>query len=394
MAVVVPLGAAGGMLLQVQTPDSGMVQVQVPDGLTPGQTFLMELPPTAVHAAVPAAAVAPVPQTVIINNYMMNTTTVLNQTDGAAATAGVAAAVKEPDAIPTRFVVSGAGIPQANGTYVRDGTYAGCALFKKRQLWLLRYQMPSGGNYWYIADKDLLDRNDGDLYRVKSDGDCPPHFGWGVAQDGVAPAPTLEGFSSEADLPVPAAVAHAVTSQSAVNASGWALAIGDCMEVRDTHGLWAVARVVGTLFHGSFGPLLLVHFEGWSNAWCMWLHHHHDGHRVRPLSSRRPGIGSRGAHTEASFAQILADVRHRLTDDNPSTWPRTGGRERTLPFASRRTMTVALRDVEAWLGSQPPLRQPFTPCEDLSADRALCERVAQAVRTGPSFGEGAIPDCP
>ena len=51
------------------------------------------------------------------------------------------------------------------------------------------------------------------------------------------------------------------------------LHIGDCIEARDTYGLWAVARVIATLQHATLGPLVLLHFEGWeADAWLMWLH--------------------------------------------------------------------------------------------------------------------------
>jgi len=49
MAVQVPEGMQGGMMMQVQTP-AGMMQVQIPKGLAPGQTFGIPLapPPVAV----------------------------------------------------------------------------------------------------------------------------------------------------------------------------------------------------------------------------------------------------------------------------------------------------------------------------------------------------------
>ena len=43
---------------------------------------------------------------------------------------------------------------------------------------------------------------------------------------------------------------------------GYLLRAGDCLEVRDTFGLWAAARVVGVV-----DDLLLVHFEGYSKRW-------------------------------------------------------------------------------------------------------------------------------
>ena len=84
------------------------------------------------------------------------------------------------------------GSPEVDGLYVRDGEYDGVPLFKKGQLWLLRYRMRSSGDtWWYIADKDQLDVDDGDYYRVKDDGNEPPVLGWTKAKDGVEPLPTL-----------------------------------------------------------------------------------------------------------------------------------------------------------------------------------------------------------
>ena len=50
MAVQVPEGMQGGMMLQVQTP-AGMMQVQIPQGLATGQTFHMPLAPPPVAEA-------------------------------------------------------------------------------------------------------------------------------------------------------------------------------------------------------------------------------------------------------------------------------------------------------------------------------------------------------
>ena len=45
----------------------------------------------------------------------------------------------------------------------------------------------------YIADKDNLDSNDGDMYRAKHNGNLPPtDVSWLKAKDGVLPAPTLQ----------------------------------------------------------------------------------------------------------------------------------------------------------------------------------------------------------
>ena len=100
----------------------------------------------------------------------------------------------EGEDIPGAFLASGAGIPQANGLYVREGTYSGAPLFKNGQLWLLRYTIGST-KFWYIADKDLLAVDDGDLYRVKCPHGLPSLSGWGLAKDGLGPAPRLQSVT-------------------------------------------------------------------------------------------------------------------------------------------------------------------------------------------------------
>lgn len=53
---------------------------------------------------------------------------------------------------------SGAGVSACNGVYTRDGEYSGSPVFKHSggAWWMLRYDMPSGRKYWYIADKNRL----------------------------------------------------------------------------------------------------------------------------------------------------------------------------------------------------------------------------------------------
>ena len=52
----------------------------------------------------------------------------------------------------------------------------------------------------YIAEKDLLDSDDGDLYRIKTQNEIPPMAGWACARDGQLPAPSLAPYYPQ---PVP-----------------------------------------------------------------------------------------------------------------------------------------------------------------------------------------------
>ena len=74
-----------------------------------------------------------------------------------------ALSTRPTDTLPVAVEVSGAGLELVCGTYARDGSYGGAPLFKKGQVWLLRYRMPaSGHHFWYLADKDNLTTDDGD----------------------------------------------------------------------------------------------------------------------------------------------------------------------------------------------------------------------------------------
>ena len=97
-----------------------------------------------------------------------------------------------PTVVPRAYVVEGGGFAPANGTYTRDGDYGGSPkwVHADGQIWLIRYRLPSGSHYWYVADKDQLSRDDGDYYRVKTEAALPPVDGdWRLAKDGVEPPP-------------------------------------------------------------------------------------------------------------------------------------------------------------------------------------------------------------
>ena len=131
---------------------------------------------------------------------------VLKRWAAAAAAARRAAAAAPPPAAsgssaargtPPTIVVSGAGCAEANGRYALQGTYQQAPrwVHQAGQLWLIRYRLPSGTNWWYIADKDQLNVNDGDLYRVRAvpiDEFMPPSTGWSLAKDGRPPMPSFE----------------------------------------------------------------------------------------------------------------------------------------------------------------------------------------------------------
>ena len=120
--------------------------------------------------------------------------------------------------------VSGAGSSAANGLYTKDGEYRGAPKYvhEDGQLWMLRYTLRSGAKFWYIADKDRLDVDPGDLYRIRSDADEPPTTGeWSNAHDGQSPPPTLEWVDDAPAPPPEEAAAAAAPPPPTVEETAW-----------------------------------------------------------------------------------------------------------------------------------------------------------------------------
>ena len=99
----------------------------------------------------------------------------------------------------TEIIVSGAGSPEANGVYTRSTEeYRNAPYFvhQDSQLWMYRWEstITAGKLLWYISDKDTIEKNEGDLYRMLGDTDqpkVPPTArAWDVMKDGVSPPPS------------------------------------------------------------------------------------------------------------------------------------------------------------------------------------------------------------
>ena len=99
---------------------------------------------------------------------------------------------------PPTIIVSGAGCAEANGRYACAGYVpAGAAVGAPGGAALADPVPAAVGDelMWYIADKDQLNVNDGDLYRVRAvpiDEFMPPSTGWSLAKDGRPPMPSFE----------------------------------------------------------------------------------------------------------------------------------------------------------------------------------------------------------
>ncbi|KAG8458648.1 hypothetical protein KFE25_008445 [Diacronema lutheri] len=177
--------------------------------------------------------------------------------------------------------------------------------------------------------------------------------------------------------------------------SGWAVAIGDAFEVMDTYGIVAVARVIATVHSPPIGPLLLLHYEGWSEMWFMWVSRRHDRERIRPLTPRLPGIGSAGAYTEDEFRAKLQYARNALVAGT-SVWAPTRGRPRSVwpyPYTQGRAQNEPLPfqlhiTQPDWLRTQRV--RPFRTCAELAASPADCVRAWCAATLLPASQAPAV----
>ena len=91
------------------------------------------------------------------------------------------------------YTVQGAGTSKCNGTYLPATEFDGVLSYINGNVLLLRWRMGNGDQWWYLADRNSLDRKRGDYYRVKSSSDTPPRTGW-VSDDqteGVRPYPIV-----------------------------------------------------------------------------------------------------------------------------------------------------------------------------------------------------------
>ena len=92
------------------------------------------------------------------------------------------------------YTVQGAGTSECNGTYHPSTEFDGVPSYINGDVLLLRWKMGNGDQWWYLANRNSLDRKRGDYYRVKSSSDTPPSTGW-MSDDqteGVKPFPSVQ----------------------------------------------------------------------------------------------------------------------------------------------------------------------------------------------------------
>ena len=92
------------------------------------------------------------------------------------------------------YTVQGAGTAKCNGTYLPSTEFDGVPSYINGDVLLLRWRMGNGDQWWYLANRNSLDRKRGDYYRVKSSSDTPPRTGWTTDDqtEGEAPFPSVE----------------------------------------------------------------------------------------------------------------------------------------------------------------------------------------------------------
>lgn len=76
------------------------------------------------------------------------------------------------DSNVTAYHVSGAGIVEANGVYVRDGEHDGVPMYTRGQLVLMRCQLTH--KWWYISHRRDMSSPEGGFYRCASLAPLPP----------------------------------------------------------------------------------------------------------------------------------------------------------------------------------------------------------------------------
>jgi hypothetical protein len=107
--------------------------------------------------------------------------------------------------------------------------------------------MGNGDQWWYLANRNSLDRKRGDYYRVKSLSDTPPSTGW-ISDDqteGVEPYPNV-GHSGNLPFSNP-------------------FSLGQQVKVEWNNGWWdAIIREI----HGG---KYLIHYVGFDSSWDEWV---------------------------------------------------------------------------------------------------------------------------
>ena len=155
------------------------------------------------------------------------------------------------------YTVQGAGTSKCNGTYLPATEFDGVPSYINGDVLLLRWRMGNGDQWWYLADRNSLDRKRGDYYRVKSTSDTPPRTGW-ISDDqteGAAPYPNVGNTGNQS--------------------SNNSFLVGQQVKV-EWNGSWWDALV-----REITGEKFLIHYVGFDSSWDEWV----NSNRIKFTSS-------------------------------------------------------------------------------------------------------------
>jgi hypothetical protein len=155
------------------------------------------------------------------------------------------------------FTVQGAGTSKCNGTYLPATEFDGVPSYINGDVLLLRWRMGNGDQWWYLADRNSLDRKRGDYYRVKSTSDTPPRTGW-ISDDQTevaAPYPNVGNTGNQS--------------------SNNSFLVGQQVKV-EWNGSWWDALV-----REITGEKFLIHYVGFDSSWDEWV----NSNRIKFTSS-------------------------------------------------------------------------------------------------------------
>ena len=101
-------------------------------------------------------------------------------------------------------------------------------------------------------------------------------------------------------------------------------------------------------------------------------------------------VGPLGAHSEASFREVVDKARARLCAGR-SVWKCPSGDDKPYPFKHGLTeLAIELKSADEWIAAQPPMRRTadggflVVSFAMASEQPELCQAMVDAVRAGPS----------
>jgi len=103
---------------------------------------------------------------------------------------------------PASLLVENAGTAEANGSYVRSGTYDGAPRYVKSETNFYIFRARANGYQWMIAHKpsdEAITDSEGDLYSSNAVSEYPPPgaSSWEATDEGKEPSPSVRAFDAQ-----------------------------------------------------------------------------------------------------------------------------------------------------------------------------------------------------